>query len=117
MIQTVLRNLISNSIKFTPQGGKIIISAKKQEGNGIISVKDNGVGMKPEKLKELENQLIVESNQGTEGEIGTGFGFKLVKDFVEKNDGQLEVKSGLNQGTEVILKFKLYSSQPSDNHR
>ena len=103
MIDSVVQNLITNAIKFTNEGGKIKVDATPQ-GNFIeVSVIDTGIGMDKEKLNSLfkiENQQVT---YGTAGERGTGLGLLLCKELIEKNNGQLFVKSRLNVGSTFLF--------------
>lgn len=99
-VAIVLRNLISNAIKFTDRGGCIIIKARQQGPLLLISVKDTGVGISEEnmtKLFRLDAQL---STKGTDTEKGTGLGLLLCKEFVEKNGGNIWVESEPGKGSE-----------------
>jgi len=99
MLNTILRNIISNAIKFTPISGQISIKAKTDKDQTIIQIADTGVGIPKDKLEKL---FVIEksrSTTGTNGETGTGLGLILVKDFVEKNNGTISVHSELNKGT------------------
>lgn len=102
----IVRNLISNSIKFTNKQGTINISAYSTEGKVIIRVEDDGVGM-PKKIKDsvfsLENKY---SLKGTEGEAGTGLGLMLCIEFLRMNNGEIEIESEEEKGTTVILTFQ-----------
>ncbi len=100
MINTVLRNLISNSIKFTHRGGRIEISSIVNSDEVIISIKDNGVGISEENLGKLFRIDTKYSMPGTEKEQGTGLGLKLCKEFVEKQGGKIWVESIENKGSE-----------------
>jgi signal transduction histidine kinase len=106
MLKTILRNLVSNGVKFTPKGGKIIVAATAAENDQIIiSVKDNGIGIDEnlrEKLFLIDEKV---SRTGTEGETSNGIGLLLCKDFVEKNNGEIWVESQINNGT--TFKFTL----------
>ena len=100
MFDTVIRNLISNAIKFTPPGGKVTITAGYNKDHAIeISVSDSGIGMTPE----LKNKLFLlnekTSRKGTEGEPSTGLGLLLCKEFVEKHNGNLWVESEVGKGS------------------
>ncbi len=93
MINTVLRNLIANAIKFTKPGGEINISAVKQHNEVIVSVSDTGVGMSQDKLGKIFQLDQSCSTLGTNKEKGTGLGLILCKEFVEKHGGKIWVES------------------------
>lgn len=99
MLRTVIRNLIQNSIKFTKPEGRISITAKRQEKFIEVSVKDNGIGMDENTLKNIFNITDKETVPGTANEKGTGLGLILCKDFVEKNGGTISVESTLGEGS------------------
>ena len=100
MLQTILRNLISNSVKFTGKGGKITISAHKSTDNFIqIMVKDTGIGMNSAMIDNLFHLDINTSRKGTDGESSTGLGLIICKDFVEKHGGSLWVESEEGKGS------------------
>ncbi len=103
MIDNVIRNLISNAIKFTRSGGTIDISCMVVESELQVRISDNGVGMS----KELQKKLFVYNeslpNPGTMGEKGTGLGLMLCKEFVEGNKGSIRVQSEVNMGTTVTI--------------
>jgi signal transduction histidine kinase len=99
MINTILRNLISNAIKFTYPGGQIIISAEKMPDELKISISDNGIGIKKEAIGKL---LRIDENNtriGTQNERGTGLGLILCKEFIEKHQGKIWVESELGKGS------------------
>lgn len=99
LVNMVIRNLVSNAIKFTPRNGTVKIIAQ-QEGNMVrFSVTDTGIGIAPEILKKLEAEGHVDSSAGTEREVGTGLGLQLVKDLVEKNGGILTIESQPDAGS------------------
>lgn len=107
IFKTVLRNLISNAIKFTNQSGHIIISAKKQDQSILISVSDDGIGMDEivlAKLWELHNDY---TSEGTNGELGTGFGLKLCKELIEKHGGKIWAESVHGKGSKFILSLPI----------
>jgi signal transduction histidine kinase len=103
MIALVIRNLVSNAIKFTRNKGQIVVSAKKIQKCLQFDVKDNGVGIEKEQMSRLFNEFY--SNNGTANESGTGLGLILCKEFVEKNGGTISVKSEKNNGS--IFSFTL----------
>jgi signal transduction histidine kinase len=99
MINTVIRNLLLNAVKFTRSGGKITLSARAIGNVVEIAVKDNGIGISPENFKKL---FCIDCNMisyGTEGEQGTGLGLILCKEFVEKNGGTIRVESEEGKGS------------------
>jgi signal transduction histidine kinase len=99
MINTVIRNLLLNAVKFTRSGGKITLSARAIGNVVEIAVKDNGIGISPENFKKL---FCIDCNMisyGTEGEQGTGLGLILCKEFVEKNAGTIRVESEEGKGS------------------
>jgi PAS domain S-box-containing protein len=105
MIDTVIRNLISNAIKFTPMQGIISISAYKTDAFAIITVKDNGIGIAKENIEKLFKIDTKFVNIGTANERGTGLGLILCKEFVEKHGGKIWVESELGAGSS--FKFSL----------
>jgi len=99
MISTVLRNLISNAIKFTIPGGKIIVSAMEKQNEIIFSVSDNGVGISKNSIEKLFRIDQSYSTTGTNEETGTGLGLILCKEFVEKHNGKIWVESEEKKGS------------------
>jgi signal transduction histidine kinase len=98
-INTVVRNLIANAIKFTSTGGNIIISTSVNSNLAKITVADNGIGMNESVVKKLFKVGTKVSTLGTSQEKGTGLGLILCKDFVEKNGGSISVESKEGQGS------------------
>ncbi len=105
MLKTILRNLISNAIKFTHKNGKVEIKALVEDGKAEISVSDTGIGMTKEIMAKLFRIDINLSTRGTENETGTGLGLFLCKEFVEKHGGKIWVESESGKGS--IFKFSL----------
>ncbi len=103
MVKTILRNLITNSIKFTERGGEIKVSVKNTEKNTEIYVADNGIGMNAEIVDTLFKIEKTKSQKGTNGEKGTGFGLVLCKEFTDKHKGTIRVESEENVGTSFII--------------
>ncbi len=106
MVHTIIRNLLSNAIKYTNPGGKIEISSKIQNSYLEITVSDSGIGIKPENLNKLFRIDENFSTKGTADETGTGLGLILCKEFVEKNEGEIWVKSIYGQGSDFTIKLK-----------
>jgi PAS domain S-box-containing protein len=105
MIKTVLRNLVSNAIKFTNFGGAININAEINSGNVTISVSDNGIGIPPDSMAKLFKITEVITTTGTAKETGSGLGLLLCKDFVEKHHGKIWIESEVGKGSD--FKFTL----------
>ena len=110
MLKTILRNLISNAIKFTDNGGTINLKAEKNAENVTISVSDNGIGIPPENVVKLFNMSEVFSTKGTAKEGGTGLGLLLCKEFVEKHGGKIWVESVFGQGSEFTFTLPIPSN-------
>jgi len=105
MLMTILRNLLTNAIKFTHPDKHIYVSVIDTEKGILISVKDEGVGINPENLDKLFKPNDFLTTYGTSGEKGTGLGLLLCKEFVEKHKGEIWVESELGKGSE--FKFTL----------
>ncbi|WP_158995681.1 hybrid sensor histidine kinase/response regulator transcription factor [Mucilaginibacter sp. L196] len=99
MIDTVLRNLLSNSIKFTPPFGQISIESKEINNKIIITFYDTGLGMTDEQVSNLFNIETAASSPGSNGEPGSGLGMVIIKEFVEANHGSVTVASKVNEGS------------------
>jgi len=106
-LKVILRNLISNAIKFTPDNGTITLGTTIENNELIISVKDSGKGMSDEEIKKLFFINTHFSNSGTSGEKGTGIGLLLCKELVELNGGQLRVRSTLGKGSTFYFNLPL----------
>ena len=107
MIGTVLRNLISNAIKFTPKNGKVQISAEIQAGQLEVSVSDTGMGMASDTIEKLFNLETSFTTRGTENEKGTGLGLLLCKEFIVKHSGKIGVNSERGKGSKFYFKIPL----------
>ena len=105
MLKAILRNLVSNAIKFTNKNGAININATQTDSNVTISISDNGIGIKPDNLAKLFDISQVLTTKGTSGETGTGLGLLLCKEFVEKHGGKIWVESEVGKGSD--FKFTL----------
>lgn len=99
MISTIMRNLISNAVKFSKPGGKIKISVEENENRLTVKVTDMGVGISKERQEKLFRMDENNSTPGTMNEKGTGLGLILCKEFVEKHGGQIWVESELGKGS------------------
>lgn len=99
MIKTVLRNLISNAIKFTHPGGKIEIHLTAQKEFALISVKDNGIGLSPEEQKNIRTNKKGFTTYGTKNEKGYGLGLQLCQEFIRMNKGKFHIVSQPGKGS------------------
>jgi len=99
MISTVLRNIISNAIKFSNENSKIEITAKNDIDKVKVSIKDFGIGMLHEDIQKLFRVDINHTTLGTKQERGTGLGLILSKEMIEKNSGHIFVESSLGNGS------------------
>lgn len=99
MLNTVLRNLISNAIKFTHENGSIIISTNRGEDQVELRIADNGIGMSPEVLKGLFCIDTTKATSGTANEKGTGLGLVLCKELIEKQGGVIVASSETGKGS------------------
>lgn len=109
MVNTIVRNIISNAIKFTFPGGNITVNVSHHDKDNIlVSVKDTGFGMSPEIINDLfkiETRMVT---KGTNNEIGTGLGLILCKDFIIKNNGKIWVTSEEGTGSCFYFTLPLY---------
>jgi signal transduction histidine kinase len=105
MLKTILRNLISNAIKFTHRNGKVEVLTSSRENEVEIAVSDNGIGMTKDILSNLFRIDADHSTRGTENEEGTGLGLFLCKEFVEKHGGRIWVESDPGKGS--VFRFVL----------
>jgi len=105
MLKTILRNLISNAIKYTNENGRIDINTLKTKFLVTISVSDNGTGMPPKILNHLFNISQVQSTYGTSDEKGSGLGLLICKELTDKNGGKIVAESELGRGSKFIITF------------
>ena len=117
MLQTIIRNLVSNAVKFTQKGGQVNLAAKINSDNCIgITIHDTGIGMNQAMIDNLFKIDIKTNRVGTEGEPSTGLGLLLCKEFVEKHKGKIWVESIVGVGTtfNCTLPFGLENVLSSD---
>lgn len=99
MIKIVIRNLLTNAIKFTPDHGAVTITAHKKDDVVEIIVADNGIGMDEETIRKLFRIDVHHTTRGTNDEKGTGLGLILCKEFIERNSGEIQVESTKGKGS------------------
>ncbi len=105
MLTSLLRNLISNAIKFTSENGEVQIKTEELDEEIKISIKDNGVGMSQDNIDKLFRTDTKVQTSGTSDEKGTGLGLLICKEFVDKHKGNIWVESELGSGSEFIMTF------------
>ncbi len=105
---TVLRNLITNAIKYTHTGGTIDLDLTSNSDNIFITIKDNGVGMNIQTMKQLFQINSNIQTKGTANETGTGLGLILSYEIIKKHKGEIDVHSNLNQGSTFTLQVPIY---------
>lgn len=105
MVNTVIRNLISNSIKFTKSGGSVSIKTECVDRTSKISISDTGIGMSKEILEGVMSLDSKTTREGTNNETGTGLGLVLCKDMVEMNNGKLSISSEEGKGTNFVVEL------------
>jgi signal transduction histidine kinase len=103
--QTILRNLLGNAIKYTPENGKITLSAKPQNDKIILSITDTGTGMNQETKQKISQLSVGNTKRGLRGEKGTGLGLVLCYEFAELNNIKIDIESKENEGTTFILEI------------
>ena len=113
MLNSIIRNLVTNAIKYTNSGGCVNVKAFAKNQYAYISVADSGIGIAEELLENLFKLDVKKSTKGTNKEEGTGLGLLLVKEFVEKHGGTITVKSEVGKGSEFTFNIKLYESNLS----
>jgi signal transduction histidine kinase/Tfp pilus assembly protein PilF len=107
MLRTIIRNLVSNAIKFSTENGIIRIKAEINENTALFSVADNGVGISEKVKSKLFTGEAGITTEGTSGEKGTGIGLMLCKDFIEKHSGSIWVESKEGKGTTFFFTLPL----------
>ena len=108
MLFTVMRNLLNNAIKFTPEKGKIIVGFNNNQQFAKVWVKDSGVGISEVKKKEVF-ELASGNSKGTQGETGKGLGLFFCKEFVNLNNGNIFIESEINRGTTITFTLPLFN--------
>ena len=117
MTNTVLRNFLSNAVKFTKRDGTVTVRCKKIDGEMIeVSVKDTGVGMLEKDVKRLFKMEEKVSSNGTEGEPSTGLGLLLCKEFVEKNGGKVWAESKKGEGSTFYFTVPVSINNSNNNN-
>lgn len=107
MISTIIRNLISNAIKFSPIGGNVIVALKENDGFVTVSVSDQGGGIPRSTMDQVLNKELATSLTGTKGEKGTGLGLALCRQFIQFHEQELTIISSSDSGTNISFSLAL----------
>lgn len=105
-VSVVIRNLLNNAAKFTPEGGEITVSSKKEDMNIVVCIKDSGVGLNEEQKNEILKRSF-HTSVGTNKEKGTGIGLMICQEFIEKNDGKFWLESKKGEGSSFYFSLPL----------
>lgn len=111
MLKTIIRNLLSNALKFTQKGGKVTIKANMNSIETTISIHDNGIGISKEIREKLFNNSEIQTTKGTENETGTGLGLIICDAFVKRHGGNITVKSIEDSGTEFSITIPILNEK------
>ncbi len=109
MVDVILRNLLSNAIKFTPVGSEVVVKVRRKDDFAEINVIDKGIGMDSDQINNLFSEDNRESRSGTFNEKGTGLGLIICKEFVQKNKGEIKVKSKPGAGSVFSFTLPLHN--------
>ncbi len=102
-LQQVISNVLSNSLKFTSHGGRIDVTARRSDGHLSITIRDSGIGMDGEQIRDLFVKFSPTRRSGTEGEKGIGLGMTIIKQFVDLHHGSVSVHSAVDEGTSITI--------------
>ncbi|NJK34407.1 MAG: GAF domain-containing sensor histidine kinase [Oscillatoriales cyanobacterium SM2_2_1] len=114
MVQSILQNLIANSIKFTASGGVVTLTVWEESGSIQFQIRDTGIGISPERLATLFQIEHSKSTLGTDGEKGTGLGLLLCQQFAQQHGGCIRVTSELGKGTEFTVILPRFPPEPDN---
>lgn len=107
MMLLVLRNLLVNAMKFSNEGGTIVIKTEEKGDQVLLTIKDDGIGMTEDEIAMILNPSMYYSKTGTKDEPGSGLGLKLCQDFIRRNGGELSIMSKLGDGSEFSFSLPL----------
>jgi signal transduction histidine kinase len=105
----VLDNLVSNALKFTPNGGRVEVALRSQSGRAVLEVSDTGLGIPRKEQEKLFERFFRSSTATAHAIPGTGLGLTIAKAIVERHEGRISVESAENQGTTVRVEIPIHS--------
>ena len=114
-IERVILNILSNSIKYTPEGGKIDLYVGYAHNDAYVKIKDTGIGIPKEDLERIFERFYRVDKARSRQYGGTGLGLSIAKEIIEKNNGSLDIKSKVNEGTEVVIKIPVVARERTIN--
>jgi len=105
MFDTMIRNLLHNAIKYSHRGGKILIDISVNANGFTFAISDSGIGMDSIRMNQILNEKVLSSEQGTTGEVGTGLGLLLIKEFIQLHGATWKIISEIGKGTLINIEF------------
>ncbi|MDD5996420.1 MAG: response regulator [Bacteroidales bacterium] len=116
MLSTILRNLMNNSIKYTPQNGEIVLSTYSKDGKFFVEFSDNGKGMTKEQLAVLRSSsgVIKNGETGFSGEVSTGLGYSLIYSYLDILGATMHIESEVGKGTQITVEMPAVEPKKSD---
>lgn len=114
-VRQIALNLLTNAVKYTKDGGAIVVTVEVSDGRVVVSVRDNGIGMKHEDLAHLFDPFKRSADSYARSQEGTGLGMALAKQLVELNGGTIAVRSSFGEGTDVLIEFPLSEREGAES--
>lgn len=114
-LRQIALNLLTNAVKYTKEGGTIVVTVQLIDGRVVVSVRDNGIGMKQEDLALLFDPFKRSADTYARNQQGTGLGMALAKQLVELNGGTIAVRSSFGEGTEVVIDFPVSEPEVAES--
>jgi signal transduction histidine kinase len=99
MLSTIIRNLLTNALKFTPKNGAVWLEARSENSTVTLTVRDTGVGLTPDQIEKIKKGEKLHSTHGTEKEPGTGMGMVICLEFIKMIGGSLHIESTSGKGS------------------
>src|SRR4029078_9802374 len=110
-LQQILSNLVSNAIKFTPEGGRVVLKAEVDAADVVLTVADTGVGIAPEEQELVFEKFRQAGNPLTRAHEGTGLGLSIVRELTKLMGGEVTMRSELGRGTTFTVRLPLQLSE------